>query len=79
MCLAIYKIKNFKFFLGMNIWYDILFVINSVNKVLQSKNMDIEVVINHLRGLISYFKNYTESSFGLALKSTTKLVIEIDI
>ncbi|XP_050889134.1 uncharacterized protein LOC127094333 [Lathyrus oleraceus] len=34
---------------GMNIWYDILFAVNSVSKILQSKDMYIDVVIDHLK------------------------------
>ena len=47
MCLANYEIENFEFLVGMNIWYDILFSINSVSKTLQSKDMQIDVAINH--------------------------------
>ena len=46
MCLANYEIKSFEFLLGMNIWYDILFAVNSVSKILQSKDMHIDVAIN---------------------------------
>ena len=31
-CLATYEIESFEFFLGMTIWYDILFAVNSVSK-----------------------------------------------
>ena len=34
-CLATYEIESFEFLLGMTIWYDILFVVNSVSKNLQ--------------------------------------------
>ena len=55
-CLATYEIESFEFLLGMTIWYDILFVINSVSKNLQSKDMHIDVVIDQLKGLISFEK-----------------------
>jgi len=58
MCLATYEIKNFEFLLGINIWYGILFVVNFVSKVLQSKDMHIDVVLDHLKSLIGYLKNY---------------------
>ena len=53
-CLATYEIESFEFLLGMTIWYDILFVVNSVSKNLQSKNMHIDVAIDQLKGLISF-------------------------
>jgi hypothetical protein len=31
-CLATYEIESFEFLLSMAIWYDILFVVNTVNK-----------------------------------------------
>ena len=36
-CLATYELENFELLLGMTIWYDILFAVNSVSKSLQSK------------------------------------------
>ncbi|KAL2971791.1 hypothetical protein AAZX31_15G217000 [Glycine max] len=49
MSLATHELEDFEFLLGMNIWYDILFAANSVNKILQSKDMHIDVAIDHLR------------------------------
>ena len=49
MSLATHELENFEFLLGMNIWYDILFAANSVCKILQSKDMHIDVAIDHLR------------------------------
>ena len=55
-CLETYDLENFEFLLSMTIWYDILFVINSISKKLQSKDMDMDVAIKQLKGLISFFK-----------------------
>lgn len=52
--LVTYELENFKFLLGMTIWYDILFVVNSVNKSMQSKDMHIDVAIDQLKGLIFF-------------------------
>ena len=60
-CLATYEMKSFEFLLSMTIWYDILFVVNTLSKNLQSKDMHIDVAINQLEGLISYFKTYRET------------------
>ena len=43
------QLSDFEFLLGMNIWYDILFVVNSVSRILQSKDMHIDVAIDHLK------------------------------
>jgi len=41
ICLTTYEMKNFEFLLGMNIWYDTLFAVNSVSKIIQFKDMHI--------------------------------------
>ena len=51
---------------------NILFVINSVSKNLQSKDMHIDVAIDQLKGLISYFKEYRENRFTSAMNSSSK-------
>ena len=37
--------KTLKFLLGMIIWYDILFAMNTVSKSLQKEDMQIDVAI----------------------------------
>ncbi|XP_073116141.1 uncharacterized protein [Elaeis guineensis] len=59
--LATYELENFKFLLGMIIWYDILFTVNLVSKNLQSKDMRIDVAIDQLKGLVSFFERYRET------------------
>ncbi|KAL5170112.1 Zinc finger MYM-type protein 1 [Glycine soja] len=79
MSLATHELEDFEFLLGMNIWYDILFVVNYVSKILQLKDMHIDVAIDHLKGLITYLKHYRENRFALALESIEKMAIEMDI
>jgi hypothetical protein len=57
----------------MTIWYDILFAINTVSKNLQSKDMHIDVAIDQLKCLISYFKNYRENGFTSAMISSKEI------
>jgi len=54
-CLATYELENFEFLLGMTIWYDILFAVNSISKNLQSKDKCINMAIEQLKGLLLYF------------------------
>ena len=56
-CLATYEMESFEFLLSMTIWYDILFVVNTLSTNLQSKDLHIDVTIDQLEGLISNFKN----------------------
>ena len=48
----------------MTLWFDILFVVNSLSKRLQSKDMHIDIIIDQLRGLLSYFETYRENEFN---------------
>ena len=47
----------------MTILYDILFVVNSISKKLQSKDMGMDVAIEQLKGLIQFFEKYREDEF----------------
>ena len=72
-CLATYEMESFKFLLSMTIWYDILFAVNTLSKNLQSKDIHINVAIDTLEGLISYFKNYKETGFTYAMISSKEI------
>ncbi|CAO2830660.1 unnamed protein product [Amaranthus hypochondriacus] len=56
--LANNELGSFEFLLATIIWYEILSQVNLVSKELQSKDMMIDVAINMIKGLISFFKNY---------------------
>ena len=63
----------------MIIWHEILFSINIVSKMLQSKYMHIDVAIEQLKGLISYFENYRVNEFTSAMVIATSVALEIEI
>ena len=44
-----------RYLLGMTIWYDILFVVSSLNKNVQLKDMWINMIIEQLKGLFFIF------------------------
>ena len=54
--LANHEVKDFEFLLVMVIWYDVLFVVNSVSKLLQAKHICINDVIQELEGLHLFYK-----------------------
>jgi hypothetical protein len=78
-CLATYEIESFEFLLSMTIWYDILFAVNTVSKNLQLKDMHIDVAIDQLEGLISYFKTYRENGFAFAMISSKEIATIMEI
>jgi hypothetical protein len=63
----------------MTIWYDILFAINTVSKNLQSKYMHIDVAIDQLKSLISYFKTYRENGFASTMISSKEIATIMEI
>jgi len=45
----------------MIIWYELLAVVNRVSKTLQADDIDIDVAILELKGLVSYLQKYRET------------------
>ena len=78
-CLVTYELENFEFLLSMVIWYDKLFAVNFVSKNLQNEDMHIDVVIDQLKGLISFFAKIRENSFTSTMISTKEITKEMKI
>jgi len=74
-----YEPENFELLLSMTIWYDILFTVNSGGKNLQSKDMFINMVIEQLKGLLSFFEKYRENGFEHAFISAKEIASEMDV
>ena len=70
---------SFEFFLGVVIWYDILFAINMVSKKLQSKSMCIDTTIKQLEGVTSYFEKYRDEGFTTSMDVAKNLAFEMDV
>ena len=74
--------------MSSNIWagklwvfirYDILFAVNTVSKNLQNEDMQIDVAITQLQGLVSFLNNYRETGFKSAMISARDIANEKDI
>jgi hypothetical protein len=78
-CLATYEIENFEFLLGMIIWFEVLNNVNRVSKHLQEEDMHIDVAIDHLKGLISFFKSYRETGFESAMVDAKEIASKLEI
>ncbi|XP_073133860.1 uncharacterized protein [Henckelia pumila] len=77
--LSSFELEHFEFLTGMIIWYKLLYEINIVSKFLQSENMDIDVVIRQLKGLISLLQEFRESGFDQALVEAEHIASEMGI
>ncbi|KAL5577798.1 hypothetical protein UlMin_019497 [Ulmus minor] len=78
-CSATYEMENFEFLLGMIIWYDMLFAINEVSKNLQHQDMHIDIVMDQLKGLVSFFEKYRKNGFTYAMITTKEVAKEMEI
>ena len=72
-------IGGFEFLFSMVIWYELLFAINTVIKVLQSEHIDIDNAVEQLKGLVSYLNNYREVGFEKAKAEATIIAESMDI
>lgn len=75
--MAIYAWDNWVFGSSLTIWYEILFVGNSINKNIQSKDTGIDIFIEECP--ISYFKKYREDGFENTIISVKEIASEMDV
>ncbi|KAM6558421.1 uncharacterized protein LOC115716398 [Cannabis sativa] len=77
--LATNELGDFEFVIAIIIWFEILSSINLVSKLLQSKDMLIDVAMDKIKELISFFERYRETGFYNALNSAKEIAIEMNI
>ncbi|XP_058744291.1 uncharacterized protein LOC131616850 [Vicia villosa] len=77
--LATNELGNFEFLMAIIIWFELLSEVNFVSKLLQSKDMLIDVAIEKIKGLISFFEGYRETGFNKALEYAKEIAIELSI
>lgn len=73
------EMQTFEFILSLVMWYDILFAVNTVSKTLQSSDMQLDVALSQLNGLLNYMKRYRENGFVSAKSSAAEIALEMDI
>ena len=77
--LATNELGDFEFMVSIIIWYEVLLAINLVSKQLQAKDMLIDIAIEKVQGLISFFTTYRETGFLKALESAKGIARDMDI
>ncbi|XP_062203442.1 uncharacterized protein LOC133905697 [Phragmites australis] len=70
---------SFEFILGMIIWHDILFVVNTVSKKLQSPSMCIESTLQQIEGIMNYFHSYRNEGFASSLIIAKDIASEMGV
>ena len=73
------ELGEFEFIVAIVIWYEVLYAVNLVSKHLQAKDMLIDIAIEKVEGLISFFKNYRETGFLEALETGKGIALKMDI
>ncbi|XP_075507368.1 uncharacterized protein LOC142544189 [Primulina tabacum] len=77
--LALYELENFEFLLGVVIWYKLLHAINTVSKFLQSENMDIDVAIKLLQGIVLFLEEFREDGYDKDMVKAKEMACEMGI
>ena len=77
--MATNELGDFEFIVAIVNWYEVLSAINLVSKQLQAKDMLIDVAIEKVQGLISFFTKYRETGFPNALESAKEIAREMDV
>ena len=67
------ELGEYEFIVAIVIWYEVLSAINLVSKNLQTKDMLIDVAIEKVKGLISFFEGYRETGVLEALQIAKEL------
>ena len=73
------ELGEYEFIVAIVIWYEVLYVVNLVGKQLQAKDILIDVAIDKVQGLISFFKGYRDTGFLDALEIAKGIALEMDI
>ncbi len=63
----------------MVIWYDILFAVNLVSKHLQSKDMQLDVALTLVKGLIDFLQKFRATGFMSAKVTATEIALELEV
>ena len=70
---------SFEFILGMVIWHDILFAVNTVSKKLQSPSMCIDSTLQQIEGMLSYFDTYRNEGFASSMIIAIEIASEMGV
>lgn len=73
------QLENFQFIVLVVVWYDLLFSTNVVSKYLQSKNMQLDVAVKSLQGLLKFLSQYRSSGFKGAITTAKELAENLDV
>jgi hypothetical protein len=77
--LATYELGDFEFLMSMVIWYEILYAFNKVSKLLQSDDMQIDVAIAEVKGLMAWVEHFRENGFTDAIIAAKEIADTLQV
>jgi hypothetical protein len=77
--LANFGVGIVEFILATIIWYYILFTVNTVSKSLQSADMQLDVAIQQVKGLVTYLTKYRDTGFHSAMITAKEIASAKDV
>jgi hypothetical protein len=75
----IIAVGNFEFNLATIMWYDILFAVNTVSKLLQSADMQLDVAIQQINALVTYLTKYRDTGFHSAMIAANEIASAMEV
>ena len=73
------QLKNFQFLVTLVIWYDLLFQMNMISKLMQSKDMQFDIALECIKSATEFMKKYKENGFVSAQISARELAQELEM
>ncbi|KAK7871552.1 hypothetical protein R5R35_010352 [Gryllus longicercus] len=74
------QLQKFDFLVSLVVWYDILFQINTISKVMQSKSMDLCKVVELIKNCAEFLKEYRDNGLKRAITNAKELaqILEVE-
>ncbi|XP_025407512.1 zinc finger MYM-type protein 1-like [Sipha flava] len=73
------EISTFEFVLSLVIWYSILIEVNVVSKILQGRNIDIDISNKMLESLLIFLRSFKQTGFENSIVTAKEICEENDI
>ncbi|XP_026428304.1 zinc finger MYM-type protein 1-like [Papaver somniferum] len=73
------EIDNFEFIFGMVVWHHFLLAVNSVSKFSQKEDMHLDIAMDRVNDLLSFFVKCRDTGFEELLEEATELAATIGI
>jgi hypothetical protein len=72
-------LDSFEFILGLVIWHDILFAINTVSKKLQSPSICIDTTLHQIEDIRNYFGSYRNEGFAASIATAKNIASQMGV